>query len=88
LLGDAINIIRDTKTKFLIDFYTFMRVKESISIKKVFDKGFYDAYRLNKKKRPVKASISKVQKLKKIVLKHFPKSKGKFPFESNKEMVE
>lgn len=87
LLGDAISTIRDPKSKFLIDFFKYMRSEESISAKGVFKNGTYDTYRKNQNNRPHARFEAKAKELEKIVLTHFPDSDGDFPFTSNADLV-
>ena len=88
LLAEAINTIRDPKTLFLIDFFAYMRSKDSLSHRALITRGAYERNRLGRAARTTQENYERVLQLKNIVLHHYPDSEGKFPFNSQGELVE
>lgn len=80
-LSDAIDMVRSTKTKFLIDYFNFQRTEDRVSTRTIFSHHQFNhfcstgEYKINRNGAKEKAA-----KLKEIIEKHYNDASTGFPF--------
>jgi len=87
LLSDAINVIRDEKTLFLVDYFDLMRTDDTISPRTIFNRNGYQNFLEKKQTRKNQAS-KKYLKLKKLILKNITGSSGDLPFDNHIKLTD